>query len=377
MKRLKSNPDDGGLPYINSDFWNILQNQHIKSYVAHLDSINDWQYGEVASNYKNRGIVLLGCNVINGSQNSATFDFTNSLIYLPGLTANGDFLEPDSSIANNNYTIAHSGSVYLVANTVNTDSRVFRDGFNKVVIETKNFTITSTQPTSDVSYIEFTWISQINRLVTQRNYKRILKYNIFNTGDIQMTTNINDYDNTTGIGYGDSFGFALCNGQNGTFDLRGRFGIGYDPTTANTPADNSSLVNNQNQITYDSTDVKNYGAIGNIGGGLKTPSTTLPSHRLTVNQIASHDHNGQTGNVVGDLSHTHDVPTRDSYLAGSEDNTAAGRGAARATKNVATTGVSSGNLQHTHTIQSQGGNANHETRPPYIVLAYYQKINVN
>jgi hypothetical protein len=51
-------------------------------------------------------------------------------------------------------------------------------------------------------------------------------------GEIIMYSGVlTDFDGT-GLGLGKFRGFALCNGNNGTLDLRSRFIIGYDPTNS-------------------------------------------------------------------------------------------------------------------------------------------------
>ena len=57
MRRLLQNQFEGGLPYVNDDFNNILQNEHILSYTGYLDGMNDVPFG---SGPTNSGAIVTG-----------------------------------------------------------------------------------------------------------------------------------------------------------------------------------------------------------------------------------------------------------------------------------------------------------------------------
>lgn len=121
--------------------------------------------------------------------------------------------------------------------------------------------------------------------------------------------------------------WALCNGENGTPNLSGRFIVGYNPADAD------------------------YNAIGNTGGEKEVT--------LTVNQMPSHNHGGTTST---NGAHTHSYDWENTLGVGSE-------GAENGESSFTTkTTSSAGN--HNHTISSQGGGQAHENRPPYYTLAY-------
>lgn len=362
MKRLLSPSPNGGLPYVNSDFNDILQTEHIKAYAAHLNSINDRPFG---IGNLDRGIVLQGCSVTATSPSSTTFDFTNSLVYIPGLTGTGDFYEASSTIATSGYTVA-SNLIYITI-TNGEERRNFRSGANEQVLIKGYFTVTTTLPSTP--YIQF-----LNGK-TRRNYKRVLKYALANTNDVMMTGNTSDFNLTTGIGEGDMYGFALCDGQNSTFDLTGRFVIGFKNGAATTPVDNTTIWDTTTSTqTYNSTDVMNYGAIGNKGGGRLTDGLYYPSKVLIIPELPAHDHGASTGGVVGDMNHTHEITSGTNY-SGPSANSRTGRGFDNAS--TMTSGfVNGGSLAHTHAIPAQGSFNGHEIRSPYLVLAYYQKITV-
>lgn len=145
-------------------------------------------------------------------------------------------------------------------------------------------------------------------------------------------------------------GWKLCDGQNGTPDLRGQFIVGYDP------ADNA------------------YNAIGKQGGQKEVT--------LTEAQMPQHKHGGST-NSGG--SHNH--PYRDGYFAENKTSDAYD-GAEYLNKKVRGSGAddvdnryihyrnrttnSNGSHSHSLNINNAGGGQAHENRPPYFTLAFIQ-----
>lgn len=135
-------------------------------------------------------------------------------------------------------------------------------------------------------------------------------------------------------------GWALCNGQNGTPDLRDRFVVGAG---------------------------KNY-QVGNVGGS--------QSVTLTAEQMPSHTHGVSSLVIDSSGGHTHDLgflgerSLLDSVAYGDEFIYRPPYG----TGSIAT--EESGD--HTHSIsgslQNTGGGKGHENRPPYYALCYIMKV---
>ena len=127
------------------------------------------------------------------------------------------------------------------------------------------------------------------------------------------------------------FGWALCDGTNGTPDLRNRFIVGAG---------------------------KSY-AIGDKGGAATVA--------LTISEMPSHTH---TGTAAEDSGHTHDVT-----MAGMDKYYAKGGGTTiRALSTQTYTSSSSGAHTHSMAINNTGSNAAHENRPPYYALVYIMKV---
>ncbi|MEY4902833.1 MAG: hypothetical protein RLZZ292_648 [Bacteroidota bacterium] len=174
---------------------------------------------------------------------------------------------------------------------------------------------------------------------TSQYLKNVYKRAITLQGEILMQTALSDRFDGTGLGLGEMLGFALANGNNGTYDMRGRMAIGYDERSS----DPSNGI-------WDS----NYNTIGNLGGEL--------AHVLTIAEMPEHNHTGNQGgttlpNQWGLLRHTSVGEAK--TIAGVDAN-------------------GSGNEPDLVTppldIPHQGSDNAHENRPPYLVLAYIQRL---
>lgn len=132
-------------------------------------------------------------------------------------------------------------------------------------------------------------------------------------------------------------GWALCNGNNGTPNLSGRFIVGYDDGDAD------------------------YDAIGKTGGAKQV--------QLTEAQMPQHNHPGST-NSAG--AHTHGFQIReDGQGVGSGPSlTKDTEGNDEGYRQFVT--ASAGSHSHSITTNNKGGNQPHENRPPYFTLAYIQ-----
>lgn len=93
--------------------------------------------------------------------------------------------------------------------------------------------------------------------------------------------------------------------------------------------------------------------------------------QLTVNEIPSHNHGGNTGNESNSHNHGFNLGIRENVKRGTTGSEALfstfGGGTDLSIKNNTTT--------HNHPISSQGGGAAHENRPPYIVMNYIIKLS--
>lgn len=143
-------------------------------------------------------------------------------------------------------------------------------------------------------------------------------------------------------------GWQLCDGSNGTPDLRGQFVVGYDGNS------------------------DDYDAIGNTGGEDK--------HALTESEMPQHKHSGTTS-FGGSHSHGY----KDSYYIESFDNpdfehefVGNGKKGSSDTDNdnnkiwYRNSNTDFGNSGHSHSCNTDyaGLSQGHENRPPYFVMAW-------
>jgi len=176
-------------------------------------------------------------------------------------------------------------------------------------------------------------------------------------------------------------GWLLCDGTNGTPDLRDRFIVGAGGTyTVNDTGGADSV-----QLSGSEMPSHSHGS-----GSLHTDSDGNHSHGGTAETAGSHGHSGST-DTAG--AHTHRINSGDLNLsestlrnAGSSnqnDRFTESAGDHSHTLNINNAGNHTHNLDiqsagsHDHGVDgntsSSGGNAAHENRPPYLALAYIMK----
>ena len=133
-------------------------------------------------------------------------------------------------------------------------------------------------------------------------------------------------------------GWALCNGQNGTPDLRDRFIVGAGKTYS----------------------------LGQSGG--------QDFVTLNIDQIPSHSHHGKT-DVSG--QHEHDIYRNSNklgYTWGGQASTTTVSAGQDDSASARLYAGSNGNHTHSFSTDCIGGSQPHENRPPYYVLAYIMKL---
>jgi microcystin-dependent protein len=146
-------------------------------------------------------------------------------------------------------------------------------------------------------------------------------------------------------------GWLLCNGSNGTPDLRDRFIVGAGSTYA----------------------------IGNTGGSATVTlnESQLPNHTHVIS--ATSGAAGAHSHSINDPGHSHGMGRVIGNSGPLQFNPGAGVGDRNPTStDSATTGISiNGVNDHTHSISASaattGGGQAHENRPPYFALAYIMK----
>lgn len=156
-------------------------------------------------------------------------------------------------------------------------------------------------------------------------------------GDVKMRVALSDRFDGTGLGKWELLGWAICNGANGTFDMRSRFPVAYD--NRNTPP--GGLGDN----LWDT----NYQTPGATGGE--------KSHTLTESEIPAHRHGpatvneGDFGMLKKSVSGATTTAQLDNIDSGDEPN-----------------------VKEIFPMPTAGGGGGHENRPPFKVLVFIQRI---
>lgn len=354
MRRLLQAPD-GGLPYVNSDLTDILQAQHLRSYMAMLDGIN---YGSTSSTEPlNSGIILSGCEIVSSNGSTFSMSFSSSVVYI-----GGEFYQNDPSYQTTNQTI--NDPFYLVPGPTASETRILRDlTTSATVSNTRYFTYSTTTPT--VPHIKFS--SQ----GTSRYLKRVIKYFTSVRGDIYVTKSKINF-NGSGVGFNDMEGFVILDSNTGipsSPNLSAKFLVGYDST---------------------------FGSIGRGGGSTSSIilKSQLPSHAHISNAPFGsdfrHDHFINRGAYKKGSGSEPDSITGNPDLGTTDINMGSVFGAAPANtideeREIRYTGgvndyQNSKISTHIHGISTEFGNGTigdpgleHENRPPYYVVVYYTK----
>jgi hypothetical protein len=161
-------------------------------------------------------------------------------------------------------------------------------------------------------------------------------------------------------------GWFLCNGSNGTPDLRDRFLVGAGSTyavAATGGSANATLVSHAHTVSASGT---------TAGGGAHGHGVSDPGHNHSVND-PGHSHTNTTGNQI--LSNGTAV-----FLSGYNNDGTTNGAATGISLNGSVTGVSVNAVgDHTHSVSvagntsTDGSSATNANLPPYYALAYIMK----
>ena len=163
-------------------------------------------------------------------------------------------------------------------------------------------------------------------------------------------------------------GWALCNGQNGTPDLRGRFIRMFNDNIGGFNGWGGKVIGG-NKTSYSA----------DIGGNSRADKNSwMLKHKfgdkagtdhqvLSVNELPAHNHTGTTS-TNGNHQHGYNI-----Y----HNNTCSGTGCSGRWR-IGDYGRANtdwnGNHNHNFTTNSTGSNWGHNNQPPYYVLSYIMKL---
>ena len=145
-------------------------------------------------------------------------------------------------------------------------------------------------------------------------------------------------------------GWGLCDGTNGTPDLRDRFIVGAREDEAS-----DAKTNLTGSLTVSGGDLTT------ASGGAHSHTGSTQSHTLTLSQIPSHSHNISLPITFHDTG------------AGGVSPTWSGPQASQSAAAAVSTNTQGGGAGHTHGISEEAAHT-HEATPPYYALAYIMKL---
>ena len=201
-------------------------------------------------------------------------------------------------------------------------------------------------------HLSFDELTDEEKALLDKN-KKNSHINFLESSDIEAIINISNFIKNNNIPipkgsivayHGDSppLGWKICDGQNGTPDLRGRFILA--------EGQGSGLTNRQK----------------NQKGGSET-------HKLTIKQMPHHGHHFQTQGHHRHYSfgEAKDLATGWDWGTTPAPNNIGSHGGVDR-DNVAWGTSATGN--HNHNFHAEGGNESHNNMPPFYVLMYIMKI---
>jgi microcystin-dependent protein len=253
--------------------------------------------------------VLEGCELTNLS--GTTYNMSAGIVFI-----NGKIADIDEVL---NLDLAAPQYIVLLQD-VEDDTRLYEDGQSKVAASSRKAVVDTVVLGEGIT---------LEHGQQPTDLRKVLDNVSMPVGAIIMTDNTLDFNTVTGLGSGAWANWALCDGQNGTPNLKGRFVVGFD----------------SGQVDYNAT--------GKTGGA--------SSVTLTINQIPTHKHKLVADGNAGESALTSANQIAETGQVGSNVNfeyTLAGSGS------PATIGSSG----------SEGGGQSHENRPLYYTLAYVKKI---
>ncbi len=300
----------------------------------------------------------------------------NKKYIIRGVTKSGSILHSGWVVINNEILRFEGGNGSSIGVHENKTSLKFENGTIHAVLNKKTAVISSSG----------TPIDQFIRLKTPIELEALINKYETPRGLISMWSGaINNIPT----------GWALCNGANGTPDLRNRFIVGagntYNIGTKGgvdkvTLTENQIPAHNHSGTAHSAGSHAHSGSTNTTGNHSHSGSTSTNgnhSHSGNTNTTGNHRHSGSGSSVIksdgkpkytsgygggntgyaGNHSHTLTTNTTGNHSHSITTNT---------TGNHAHTVTTNSTGAHTHTlsINNKGGGGAHENRPPYYALAF-------
>lgn len=269
-----------GIPYANSDFSSVLQEEHLKSYKAFLDAIN---YGSIdPAEPNNSGIILNGCDVFRWAPLGTPgarweIGVRDAVVYIDGEF----YTRNPAHTATASLNTLTNANFYISAGTTQSRTRLTRDFITPGTASILRYFEVDHDGSGgggvpNGQYIKF------SEGGSSRYFRRILKYFLSRPGDIYQTTSLRSFK-PNGKGFNDMEGFVLLDGTNHPTNTSGKFLRGWNIGETSPPEKD----------------------LGGIGGS--------SSHRLIRQEMGNHNHIATTtyfknSTVLGEFYSGDEVP---------------------------------------------------------------------
>lgn len=257
-------------------------------------------------------------------------------VILSGCIESGGNVSPGFVVYNNEVLPFEGGALASLVRVVSvTEEREFEDGASKAVYETRKMVFGS----PGIPWSSFKRVKSLRELTSTIDS---MNSKLTPVGAIIMWAGaINEIPT----------GWKLCDGTNGTPDLRSRFVVGYNSSEAD------------------------YNAVGKVGGAktVALNESQLPKHKHNVGLGGEHSHEYNDSYYIENLGaiSASRVPGTvlevlpGNYVGSSKTDSDNNRILYRKRQ----TGNSQG---HDHPVSETGGGEAHENRPPYYTLGFIQ-----
>ena len=338
----------------NTNFpkWNV-----ISPWVFNGDTMNGVSYPSIGRSGIGIGINTLSStyNPASGVDNYATnlhIGFGNKEVLNVGGTKTAAILIADDSSAtgNPNYLtmLMDNDEILVKTNSGNPASLKIQDHLNASVQVGQNISNTSD-------------LNVYGKVKENGGYVQPSKSIIMWNGNSSDNTLFIQSGSTEGLGTGEMYGWAICNGNNGTPNLSGKFIVGEGSRNDIIRANNGSTITGG---------ASNYAVLGSQGASLVMQQ---------ANQVATHKHgnSGLThGNVDASANHNHHYHRSVESSGGDIDNCCSENDGLVANPSDSYTG-SAGSHSHTFsgsTATNSGTQQGMPNRPSYYVVVYLMKL---
>ena len=350
-----------------------------------------------ATNFSSSNILVTGGTLNATTLNSTTAEATNfstGNAQITGGSATGltNFSSTNASVTNSTSTTAEATNFSTGNAQITGGSITGLTNFNTITAQATNFSSSNvlvtggaiTASTGTFGIVTASNVTVTNAIVSSGNVSNVTGINnLFTGANLQssVATTKSASDSSTAIattafvhsilpqgtiimwaGLSTPTGWQLCDGSNGTPDLRDRFIVGAGSTYS------LGATGGANAVTID--------------------ANTMPSHVHAYTVSGSTATGGAHTHTVSDPGHYHGTTwynindfNQGSLSPGAEQYPDDQQGSFTINTDSKTTGISLANsIVHSHTINitgntvATGGTQPHENRPPYYAVYYLQKM---